>query len=222
MTKVAILIPVLRRPQNISPLVESIVSSTKESYEILFLVTPGDEVEINALEDQKQPYIIMDDSYVRRGDYARKINKGFNSIDAKWYFIGADDLRFQDGWFEAAMVEYKKTKACVIGTNDLGSPTVMRGQHATHSLVLGDYVRKCGTIDEPGKVLHEGYQHNFVDTEFVATAKWRGAWAFAANSRVEHLHPDWNKGERDSVYIIGRSGWNVDQRYFNYRKNLWL
>ena len=221
MVELAILIPVLRRPKNVQPLVESIKNSTTEPFELLFLVSPGDDEEISELKNSNQSYIIMDASYENRGDYARKINAGFNSIDAEWYFLGADDLRFHPLWFEVAMDVNERIGACVIGTNDLGSPIVMSGQHATHSLVLRDYVQKCGTIDEPGKVLHEGYRHNFVDTEFVETAKWRDAWTFSTTSRVEHLHPDWGKNTQDEVYKIGKSGWEIDKRYFEQRKRLW-
>lgn len=222
MTELAILIPVLRRPKNISPLVESIRGTTKASYEIVFIVSPGDHEEISELEDQALSYIVMEASYENYGDYARKINAGFDSVEANWYFLGADDLRFHPLWFEVAMEVYETTKACVIGTNDLGSPIVMSGQHATHSLVRREYVQECGTIDEVGKVLHQGYRHNFVDLEFVATAKKRNDWAFAMNSRVQHNHPDWKLAPFDDTYRIGKMGWNQDQRYFETRKRLWI
>lgn len=221
MVELAILIPVLRRPQNIQPLVESIRNTTPEPFELLFIVSPEDHQEITELEILKQSYVLMDTNYENQGDYARKINAGFDSVDAKWYFLGADDLKFWPFWFEAAMETHEKTEACVIGTNDLGNPSVVRGQHSTHSLVLMEYVEECGTIDEPGKVLHEGYRHNFVDSEFVETAKWRGAWAFSMTSRVEHLHPDWHKGNQDEVYTVGRSGFEIDKRYFEQRNRLW-
>lgn len=217
-----ILVPVLRRPSNIYPLVYSIKESTSESYEILFITSPGDTEEIKELEDRKLDYIVMEDSFEGKGDYARKINSGFNHLEAKWYFLGADDLRFHPNWFEAAMDVYEKTEACVIGTNDLGNPQVTRGQHSTHSLVLGEYVRECGTVDESGKVLHEGYRHNFVDAELITTAKWRGAWAFAKNSVVEHRHPDWQKGIIDEVYKIGKNSFHLDQQYFETRRKLWM
>lgn len=219
-TKLAILIPVLRRPDNIEPLVESVEKSTTD-FKLIFIASPGDEEEICELECQNQSFIVMDDSYENKGDYAKKINKGFNSVEAEWYFLGADDIRFHSGWFETAMEVQQKNDTCVIGTNDMGNPTVTSGQHATHSLVIRDYVLECGTIDEPGKVLHEGYRHNFVDSEFVETAKWRGAWTFAKESKVEHLHPDWHKGTRDPIYTIGKSGWEIDKRYFEQRKILW-
>ena len=221
MTKVAILIPVLRRPQNVYPLAYSVQCATTVAHELLFIASPNDHEEISELKDRGMSYIVMDDNYENRGDYARKINAGYEAVDAEWYFLGADDLQFHPLWFEVAMEFHQKSDACVIGTNDMGNPQVTSGQHATHSLVLGEYVKECGTIDEPGKVLHEGYRHNFVDSEFVATAKWRDAWVFATTSRVEHLHPDWNKGKGDSVYALGKSGFAIDQKYFEQRKRLW-
>lgn len=222
MMDLSILIPVLRRPQNIQPLVESAMKNTGVSFNLLFIASPNDHQEISELNNQEIAYITMGASYENNGDYARKLNQGFRTVESEWYFLGADDLRFHPGWFESAMETYNNTKACVIGTNDLGNPSVMQGQHATHSLVLRDYVLECGTIDEPGKILHEGYRHNFVDSELVETAKWRSAWAFARESVVEHLHPDWQKGSLDPVYQLGRSGWATDERYFEQRKRLWL
>lgn len=221
MIKVAILLPVLRRPQNIYPLVESILNTTNVSFDIVFIVSPGDYAEISELDKLKQPYLIMEDNYEGRGDYARKINAGFEEVEAEWYFTGADDIRFHANWFEEAMRTHDQTGACVVGTNDLGSPVVTSGQHATHSLVLRDYVLECGTIDEPGKIFHEGYKHNFVDTELVQTAQWRGAWAFSRDSIVAHNHPDWRKGKTDDVYQIGKNTFRTDQQYFETRKRLW-
>jgi glycosyltransferase involved in cell wall biosynthesis len=221
MSKLVILIPVLRRPQNVGLLVTSITKNSG-GYELLFIASPNDKEEIDELENQKQQYVVMDGLYTNRGDYARKINRGFKEIEADWYFLGADDLRFHTGWFEEAMIIHAETNACVIGTNDMGNPAVIKGNHSTHSLVLRDYIKECGgSYNEPGRIYHEGYRHNFVDTELVATAKSREAWAFSSKSLVEHLHPDWKKGHKDDVYELGKSGWYDDQKLFEKRSGLW-
>jgi glycosyltransferase involved in cell wall biosynthesis len=220
MAKLAILIPVLRRPLNVKPLVESIEQNTKD-FEILFLASPGDYEEIIELDHQNQSYKIMDSNYENNGDYARKINRGFNTIKAEWYFLGADDLRFYPGWFEHAMERYEDNGACVIGTNDLGNPMVIRGLHSTHTLVLGEYATRCGTIDEPGKILHEGYPHEYVDQEFVETARCRLAWTFSHKSIVEHLHPNWNKAAVDSIYAAQDLRMISGGRLYEKRKHLW-
>lgn len=222
MVELAILIPVLRRPRNIQPLVSSVRSCTTGQFELLFVVSPGDSQEIQELENQKESYIIMDASYENAGDYARKINRGFQSIEAEWYFLGADDLRFYPRWLESAMETYNQTGNCVIGTNDLGNPRVLKGEHSTHSLVLRDYVLRCGTIDEPGKILYEGYHHNFCDDELISTAKWRDAWAFSKESIVAHYHPNWKLAQRDEIYDLGMKSFHEDQKIYDYRRRLWM
>lgn len=225
MLKLAILVPVLRRPQNISPLVKSINSNTlinsKFQFETLFIASPSDVQEISALEENSVKFIIMPEDYEGRGDYAKKINTGYKSIDAEWYLTGADDLKFFPGWFEAAMNIHAVSRACVIGTNDMGNPRVKAGTHSTHTLVLGEYIKECGTIDQPGKIFHEGYTHCYCDDELVETAKWRGAWVFSKDCRIEHLHPYWKKGQMDSTYKIGQKFQKEDERLFLKRKRLW-
>lgn len=220
MIKVAILIPVLRRPQNIKPLVESIEQHTKD-FEILFIASPGDDAEIEELEKQNQSYGIMNASFENNGDYARKINAGFHAVEAEWYFLGADDLRFYHGWFQHAMNLHDKIGACVIGTNDLGNPMVLKGLHSTHSLILGEYATKCGTIDEPGKILHEAYPHEYVDQEFVETARCRAAWGFSQKSIVEHLHPNWKKAKTDSIYDAQPDRMYEGRKIYQQRSHLW-
>ena len=70
--------------------------------------------------------------------------------------------------------------------------------------------------------MHEGYRHNFCDTEMVETAKARGAWRFAADSIVEHVHPNWHTEiETDETYRLGRSGFIRDQTLYHRRRRLW-
>ena len=154
------------------------------------------------------------------GDYARKINLGVTLTDEPLIFLGADDLKFHNAWFELALRQLKGHIG-VVGTNDMGSRRAQTGQHSTHSLVTRTYIEKFGTIDELGKALHEGYDHNFVDDELVQTAKYRRAWASARDSHVEHLHPHWRKGSQDETYILGRRQYAQDREYFNSRCPLW-
>lgn len=154
------------------------------------------------------------------GDYARKMNHGVRVTTEPLLFLGADDIDFHPGWFEAACARLTPGVG-VVGTNDLGNPRVISGEHATHVLVTRAYVERHGTIDEPGKVCHEGYPHEFVDDELVATAKARGAWAFAADSIVEHLHPSWGKAPTDPLYDGQRRRLVQGRRVFERRKRLW-
>lgn len=153
------------------------------------------------------------------GDYASKINAGYRASTEPWLFTGADDLHFHAGWLVNAL---RCRPSQVIGTNDLGNERVISGRHSTHTLVARTYADNYGTVDERNKVLHEGYPHEFVDDELVATAKWRGVWAFAADAVVEHLHPDYGKAPYDEMYRAQGERMAVGRKTFRKRQRLWV
>lgn len=211
-----ILVPVLDRPQNVRPLLDSIAAATPDPYRVLFIVDPDDVAEREAVRRARSEHV---HSTLLAGGYARKINAGIRATHEPLIFLGADDLDFKPGWLGAALAKLEPGIG-VVGTNDLGNERVKRGEHATHSLVTREYA-ELGTIDEPGKLLHEGYHHWKVDDELVATAKHRGAWAFAKDSRVEHLHPYWKKAPMDDTYRKGEEQHRLDARRFRKRVRLW-
>lgn len=204
----AILVPVLNRPHRVEPLLESIRRATPDA-EVLFLASPADEAEIAALSEAGQGFRVI---FVN-GNYAQKINVGVRSTSAAHLFIGADDLDFRPGWFEAAKI----IEAGVVGVNDL---IPRQRDHTTHFLVTREYAQR-GTIDEPDKLLHEGYQHEFVDDEFVATARHRGAYAYAPHAVVEHLHPMVGKAPVDNLYAGIAPRMRFGRKHFARRKHLW-
>jgi len=108
----------------------------------------------------------------------------------------------------------------VVGTNDLHSPAVQTGKHATHILFARSYIEECGgTFDGTGAVFCEQYDHQFVDNEFIATAKARGEWSFARDSVVEHLHPVWGKASWDATYEKAFRATAADTRLFTARSH---
>ena len=209
-----LLIPVLKRPQNVAPLLESIAEATPEPYRVLFIADPDDLEEQVAVRKAGGELLLCD------GNYAEKINLGVVATDEPLIFLGADDLKFHAGWLEAAKRKIKGTIG-VVGTNDLGNARVVKGLHSTHSLITREYAER-GTIDEPDKVLHESYPHEFVDDEFIQTAKKRKAFAHASTSVVEHLHPLWHKAEWDEVYSPHKQRMAIGRRIFNKRRQLWM
>ena len=213
-----VLVPVLRRPHRVAPLLASLAASQADA-RALFIASPGDEAEQVAVTDAGGDLLTIE-AEVAPGDYARKINAGYRATGEPLMLLGADDITFRPGWLEAVIAQLRPGVG-VIGTNDLGSSRVMAGHHATHPVVTRVYADDHGTIDRPGEVLHEGYGHNFVDDELVGTAKRRGAWAFASDAIVEHHHPDWGKAPRDEVYDLGRARWAQDRLHFKQRLHLW-
>ena len=214
---VAILVPMLGRPHRVGPLLDSI-DATAPAARVLFCVSPSDTAVHKAVDQAGRERITVPFHPV--GDYARKINAGYRHTREPLIFCGADDLLFHPGWYEVA-VKHLGDGIGVVGTNDLGSPRVMAGDHSTHSLVARDYANRLGTIDQRGQILHEGYPHEYVDDELVGTAKHRGAWAFAVDSHVEHLHPNWGKAPNDGLYAQQQMRMRRGAALYRQRRRLW-
>jgi hypothetical protein len=217
---IAILIPVLGRPKLARPLAKNIHRATTGPHRILFLCSPDDPA-VGAYRQTEEELLVVPWS-AGHGDWAKKINYGINCTDEPFLLFGATDLHFHPDWDTQVLRVAEETGAGVIGTNDLGNRMVMRGKHSTHPVVRRTYIEEYGTIDEPGKALHEGYQHQWVDTELVETAKHRGQWAFARHSIVEHMHPFWHKGKMDAVYEKALSTSREDHKLFMKRQPLIL
>lgn len=217
MSDLAILVPVLRRPHRVKPLLESIAAATPGEPRVLFIADADDDDELAALSEVGAEYLKLEPPV----SWARKINAGYEATTEPFLFIAADDLAFHPGWFARAM-SYMRPGIEIVGTNDICNPRVMCGQHATHMLIRRSYIeRQSGVIDEPGKVVHEGYPHEYADDELVQTAMARGVYAHAFDSIVEHLHPLVDKAPDDDTYRLGRSQTRVGKRLFYSRRHLW-
>lgn len=216
----AVLVPVLGRPHHIPPLLESL-DATVPGARVVFLVTPGDEA-VPACEASGHEVVPVRRKPV--GDFAVKINVGYRYTTEPLLFVGATDLEFRPGWFEAAVAALTPGVG-LVGTNDLCNPRVMAGEHATHFLVTREYADRYGVIDKPGAVLFEGYVHEYVDTEAVATAKHRGAWAHAAGSEVRHRHSMCGEGFpediNDPLYLAQSARMRESWPLFRRRRSLW-
>jgi hypothetical protein len=213
-----VIVPMLGRAHRVEPLLGSIRATCQAR--VVFGVTEGDVDVIAAVDAAGEQAIIHPKR--ARGDYAKKVNRAYEQTTEPLLFLGADDLRFHPGWYEAATAKLDG-RVGVVGTNDLGNPRVMSGEHATHCLVTRDYADRYGTIDGPGRVLFEGYVHEYVDDELVGTAKKRGRWAFAADSRVEHLHPHWHPEiPYDASYEAQKRRMNDSRPLYYRRRRRWM
>lgn len=209
-----VLVPVLDRPQNALPLVESFRAHS--SGEITFLCSPEDSEQIAACEATGERTVVVD-FQPGPGDYARKMNYGFEHTERPWVFLGADDIEFTPGWSEALILD-----ADVIATNDLANGSVKRGEFGTHCLVSRRYVTDEGaSADGPGVLVHEGYDHNFPDRELCGLARSRRVYAFAKHSIVRHRHPLWKTATWDDTYRKGFSKFHQDRDLFLERAHLW-
>lgn len=229
-TELAVLVPVLNRPANVAPLVESFLANCPDGSNLYFLIARSDReelLEVDRVQALAPGY--PDHSTVRSwvtdvASWPEKINWGVTHIDADWYLCAADDVEFTPGWWEATKELRENPQIGVIGTNDSatnsGNPRVAAGDHTCHPLIRGTYVHDHGTIDEPGKAVHDKYSHWYVDDELIYTAKSRNAWAFCKDAVIEHLHPYWGKGEWDTTYAKGEENAEADEALFISRAHL--
>lgn len=213
MLSVAILVPIKGRPHNIEPLLRSVETASPNAT-VYFIPEHNDPAipEIHRLGGR----ILFTSSE----NYATKINKAAMATTEPWLFTGADDLRFHPGWLEAA-ARRVSIEIGVIGTNDLCNPRTSTNELSTHSLVARWYMQ-WGTIDEVGKILHEGYPHELIDEELVETAKSRCSYAHAFDSFVEHMHPMCDKAPVDHNYRHQNKRLQRGRVIFDSRKHLWI
>lgn len=205
---VDVIVPVLHRPQNVKPFMESLRASTGLAT-AWFVCDPDDVDEIVAVEEHGGRVLEHPGTFAEKANYAYR-----NTLGTEWLFLAGDDVKFRPGWLDHAQNIGNTHNASVVGTNDLGNPRVLAGEHATHMLIRRSYVDEVGASwDGPGVVAHE-YRHWFVDDEIVTAAKQRGVWQMALGSIVEHMHPLFGKGQDDDVYRLGQASSEADREVF--------
>lgn len=211
--EVDIVVPVMGRPQNAAPFMASLRAST--GLATVYAVAHLDDQETVTAWKEAGARVLA----VTERTFAEKVNATRRyDLRAPWLFLVGDDVAFRPGWLDHAQYVAKTQGAQVVGTNDLGNPRVLAGEHGTHLLISRAYVAEVGASwDGPGVVCHDGYRHWFVDDEIVTAAKQRGTWGMALGSIVEHLHPAWGKSEMDAVYELGQSHQDADRRTFAAR-----
>jgi hypothetical protein len=215
---VDVIVPVLHRPQNVKPLMESLRASTGLAT-AWFVCEPDDLEEIAEVKACGGQVLTDPDAHT----FAEKVNYAYHQTDiemrsAPWLLLVGDDVRFRPGWLDQAQDVARRYKADVIGTNDLANPRVIRGEHATHPMIRRSYIDEQGASwDGPGVACHEGYHHWYVDDEIVMVAKQRGTFQPALGSQVEHLHPIVSKAADDEVYRLGELHAEDDLALFEKR-----
>ncbi len=219
MTELAVLVPVLNRPQNVAPLVESFLAGCPGHAELWFIVNADDVDELEQIRPAFRGIerINIFTLFPESRSWPIKINHGTRHADADWFLCAADDVTFTLDWWEATKPYRDDPTIGVIGTNDShdgsGNPAVAAGEHTCHPLIRATYIRDYGTWDGPGQAVCEEYHHWFVDNELVITAKMRSAWAFCREAVIEHHHPYWDPSiPWDDTYQLGEANAEADKQ----------
>jgi hypothetical protein len=218
----SVIIPLWLRTKHVERVSESARAATPLA-NVVFVVSADDERALAATE--RRDRVIVPWSGGGLGDYARKINAGYEATTEPYLFTGADDLHFHPGWYDAARRWISPAKSLgsigVVGTVDDCNGRTMNGDHSTHSLVARWYADCCAVIDRPGAIYAECYAHEYCDDELVGYAKSQGAYAHAFDAHVEHLHWLVAKSPDDEVYRRGRGFSRASRRTFIERRRRW-
>lgn len=215
--EVAVVIPAMKRPGNVAPLIASLQMNPEGwNTAIYFVCDPEDHAEIAAVEAAGANVIVSD----RGSSYAQKANCGLANTTEPWVFLCGDDVRFHPGWIDEA--RKLSDRFDVIGTNDttgaVKNPDVAAGRHADHFFVRRSYIDTYGAcLDGPGVLAPEVYGHWFTDKEIVELAKARHVFTPCLESIVEHLHPGYDNQPRDDVYLKAIDTSEADRKTFMSR-----
>jgi glycosyltransferase involved in cell wall biosynthesis len=205
MGDVAVVVPVMKRPQNVKPLVDSFNATSDSRSTLYFVCDPDDEAEIEAVRAAGLEPLISD----RGSTFAQKANYAYEHTTESWIFLCGDDVEFTPGWANAA--RELSDRYDVIGTNDaaegeIRNRDVAAGRHADHWFTRRAYIDETGAcLEGPGVFCPEAYFHWWTDKEVIELAKARGVFTPCLDSRVIHHHPGFDGDEQarhdDPVYM---------------------
>jgi hypothetical protein len=215
-----IIIPTYGRPHRVAEVAADIAAATTVEHRVHFVI----EVDDVATHEAARALGVWPWCNEGARSYSGAINTAKRYTDGEWLFAGADDLHFHEGWDVAALqCAAENPWAHVIGTDDLLNPYVKQGVHATHYLVRRTYLDEVGGIvDEgPGSFLHEGYSHQYCDTEFIGTARARCVFRPCFESVVEHMHWTAGKSPEDATSVKAYADLAADTARYEERRHLW-
>lgn len=210
---IAVIIPTLNRPHKVQDIVNNLKATSPQAVPY-FVIEEHDSSTAEAVKAAGAQKIINR----RSPSYAGAVNTALHQTDEPHLFVSADDFFYHTNWLEPLLKNSKSYGLCA--SNDLHNPDVKAGRLATCFLITREYA-ETACIDEPGVMLHEGYTHNFVDTEISETAISRGQFVYCPDSIVEHKHYLWGLAPKDATYEKTLLHHSKDQALFYQRRKLW-
>jgi hypothetical protein len=202
MTRTAILVPSLNRPQRLVQVFENIEDHTRPDHQVIFCVGDPESVEICEWLGVE----FLDDSDCDDKRYVTRMNKLVEMLDNEdTIFFGSDDVHHHYGWLENALDVMNGP-----GEPDLVVVNDMRNPHGTQALMRRSYLQ-WAVFDAPDLAFHPGYRHQFADNEQFVTAMAQGTCARAMASCVEHLHPLFKQSNSlpDDETYKGAQAWST-------------
>jgi hypothetical protein len=215
MNDLAIIVPVMRRPEAAYRFMKSLVDSDDvDLWNVYAVCDANDNATRRAWRDVGAVTMISD----RGHRFANKVQLAYEYTEERWLLLVGDDVLFHPGWLEAARREINDGWQ-LVATNDMHNPFVLNGTHATHPIIDRRWIDYFGASwDGPGSIAHQGYWHAYVDAEWTARAHEDGTFVFAPDCKIEHLHPTWTGVRTDPTYILGMKHYQDDAALFERRR----
>jgi glycosyltransferase involved in cell wall biosynthesis len=221
---ISIVVPTLGRASKLPDLVLNIGENTKmHKWEIVFVLDYDDKASRDVALDlrgdlgNERIAIVCGD-----GTFPQKTNLGAVASMGEFVLPGADDIWPHEMWLDEILYFFDVSDDIqVVGANDLSPKS--GPEHSTMPVLRRSYIASPGASwGETGTVFHEGYHHNFVETEVCDLAISRGVWVYNESAVIEHLHPNWGKRAQDST---DERGWlrnfHQDEKLFEQRSRNW-
>jgi len=188
----SIIIPSKGRPYQLRDCVDGILATTA-GYQIEIIIVVDDlEGYADLLKDYPVKLIHQDEPGAIRG-----WNKGLKESQGEIVVMGADDLVFNPGWYEAMLAGFERGR--FVGLTYF---TDQRGTWATHYAMTRDYL-----IEHNGGVLIcPAYHHQYIDFEASARAMKAGEY-IPVSPIIEHRHPAYGTAVWDQTYEQGCKKW---------------
>lgn len=198
---VYVLLPVLYRHENLRRVLQSL-KDTAPDINVIVAVEPDDAHCIAVANEHGASYTRCPKP---RQGCAQAWNTALRNAPgtATAFVLGADDIIFHDGWFEAATGFLERLGGDgLVGFNDLHKQPPM----TTHYMMTRKHM-----IEVNGGVMAcPHYVMENVDVEAIARAERAGKYIYAPDAIVEHL---WNGRKPDKYYLEA-------QRYRNKGRNM--
>lgn len=214
MSKIGIYIPTFHRPGSLERASKNTHENTVGDHRVVFVSEPEDTETIMKVNSLMEPLLISK----HPGNHTGAANTAYEELDDEFFIVANDDFNFHKDWDVPVMEMFESNpKIGVIGVDD--------GSHqgfTTITVVRRSYIKEfSGCMDIPNVLYFPGYNHNYVDTEFAATAMKRGMFAACPSSMVEHMHWAFGKGQMDATYDKSNKTAPIDAATFSSRQHLW-
>jgi hypothetical protein len=211
--RTALILPTLGRPDQAAKCVEQLLRTSSAD---VVLVMPFHE----ALSDTwTRDYThVADDARVNFALTNDPLNasEGWNhglkmQPDYDAYFLAADDIWAEDGWFDEVLRVHKATGAGMVGINDMHSDGHIM---ATHYWMTRQFI-----VEHNGGVMScPWYRSWCMDLEATERAKRANTYAWAQHAKVEHRHVHWGAAPMDGTYAFAKPRHIYDQVVCDYRR----